>query len=581
MSSQTGQGGRVTDNSDCEENPPSAASIDAPHKSLNMWAVMPALLFSIFLPALDQTIIAVALPTIISDVGGGNGYSWVGTSYLLASASCMPFYGKLSDILGRKHMTAVAWILFLLGSALCGCARQLVSLAVARGIQGAGGGGIITLTMISIADITPLAKRGIYIGLVGTVWGMASVVGPTVGGTFTEKISWRWCFYIVSPSGAEAGPRISAVPSKNLPIGGLLALGTPLLLPSNNPSVRTNGAGPFTDFDFLGLFLAVASTASLLVGLQLGKSSWSALPTIALLVLGGILGSACVFNEAFTPKSPVIPPRLFKIRTAAAILAGAAIHGFAVFAGSYYIPVYFQVLGVSATRAGVRTMAFSLVSSVSGSIAGLISSTRVGYRPVIWASWLLMTTGYALMIMLDSRTPVALQILFVAIAGTGIGGLFQVPLIALHAALPRSDTATSSAAFMLIRLIGSSLGLSVGDTVFKDQVRTRTTHIQGFDPRDLDALAYDLNRLWKIQPPSTRDAVVEAFTRSLSITWMAIAALSGFGSLLSLAIGSHPLHETTSLPTHTHTPEASSSSGPFHRMPDDDGEAVTGRLSAP
>ncbi|KAL7282721.1 hypothetical protein ACG7TL_004195 [Trametes sanguinea] len=485
------------------------------------WIALPILLLSIFLPALDQTITAVALPTIIAEIGGESGYSWVGTAYLLASASCAPFYGKLSDILGRKPVLVTSWMLFLLGSALCGAAQRFIWLAICRGVQGAGGGGIITLTMICISDSTPLARRGLYIGLIGTVWGVASVVGPTVGGAFTQNVSWRWIFYI------------------NLPIGGALIIGQLLFL-RLQPAAGGRASDILASFDFIGLFLAVAGTAIFLVGLQLGKSNWSSPPTIALLILGGVFIMACIANEILTKKSPIIPPRLFRTRTTTAVLTGAAIHGFAVFVGSYYIPVYFQILGVSPANAGVRTMAFSVVSSVSGAISGLITATRVGYRPVIWISWILTTLGYSLMTMLNSATPVGLQILYILLAGIGVGGLFQVPLIALHASMPRADMATSSAAFMLLRLIGSSIGVSVGDAVFVNGVKQRTADVQGFNASG--KLSYSLQGLGAVQPASTRAAVIQAYAQSLRIVWVVVAALTGFALVLSLLIASHPLH---------------------------------------
>lgn len=168
------------------------------------------------------------------------------------------------------------------------------------------------------------------------------------------------------------------------------------------------------DFDFLGLFLTVAATTCLLVGLQLGKMHWSSPSTICLIVIGGVLGLGCAINERSTSKSPIIPPRLFSTRTTSAILVGAAIHGFALFAGSYYIPLYFQILGVSATNAGIRTMGFSVVSSVSGSVAGLITTTRIGYRLVIWASWTIATIGY---VSLHANIWIAIRVADLAIQG--------------------------------------------------------------------------------------------------------------------------------------------------------------------
>ncbi|KAI0686663.1 major facilitator superfamily domain-containing protein [Cerioporus squamosus] len=478
---------------------------------------------NIFLPALDQTITAVALPTIVNDIGGAGGYSWIGAAYLLA---CSPLYGKLSDILGRKPVFMATWALFLLGSALCGSAQNIVWLAISRGIQGAGGAGIITLSMIAISDITPLAKRGLYVGLVGTVWGVASVIGPTVGGALTDNVSWRWCFYI------------------NLPVGGVLAAGILFFLHLKSVPTRKSLSETLSNFDFIGIFLAVAGTACLLVGLQLGKNNWSAPSTIVLIVLGAVLGLACAANEMFTGKSPIIPPRLFTTRTTTAVLVGAAIHGLAVFAGSYYIPVYFQILGDSAADAGVRTIGYSVVSSITGSVAGLVTTTREGYRPVLWLSWGVAAVGYGLMIMLDYRTPLGLQILYIMVAGAGVGGLFQVPMIALHAAMPPSDMATSSAAFMLLRLIGSAIGVSVGDTVLESEVRRRTKTIVGYQYQGSGTVD-NFAALKSIQPESLRATVIRAYTRSLSTLWVLVTTLVGFGFILSLLIARYSLKPST------------------------------------
>ncbi|KAM5542344.1 hypothetical protein V8D89_003803 [Ganoderma adspersum] len=493
------------------------APAEAPHNNLRI--VVPTILLSIFMPALDQTITAVALPTIVDDIGGAGGYSWIGAAYLLGSAACSPFYGRFSDVLGRKPVFMATWVLFLLGSALCGAATNIAWLAICRGVQGAGGAGIITLSMIAISDVTPLARRGIYIGLVGTVWGAASVIGPTIGGVFADKVSWRWCFYI------------------NLPVGGVLACAILIFL-RLKPAPKKTFAEALHNFDFVGLFLVVAGIACLLVGLQLGKTDWSAPATIALLVLGGVLCLACAVHECFTKSTPIIPPRLFRTRTASSVLLGAAIHGLALFAGSYYIPVYFQLQGVSATGAGVRTMGYSVVSSITGSVAGIVTTTRVGYRPVIWVSWAVATVGYGLLIMANERTPVGLQELYIIIAGAGIGGLFQVPLIALHAAMPPEEMAASSATFMLLRLVGSAIGVTVGDTILTSEVKVRTASLPGYSGQvNVD----DLRGLDSIQPESLRHEVMHAYALSVSDIWVLVTSLLGVGFLLSLLLANHSL----------------------------------------
>ncbi|TBU28734.1 MFS general substrate transporter [Dichomitus squalens] len=506
-----------------ETQPVESEVEQAPHQNLRV--VIPTLLLNIFMPALDQTITAVALPSIIDDIGGSEGYSWIGAAYLLASAACAPSYGRFSDVIGRKPVFITSWFLFLLGSALCGSARNITWLAICRGVQGAGGGGIITLSMIAISDITPLARRGLYIGLVGTVWGAASVVGPTIGGVFSDTVSWRWCFYI------------------NLPVGGALAL-VVLAFLRLKPAPKKSLSQALYGFDYIGLLLVFAATSCLIVGLQLGKSAWSDPSTITLLVLGVVLFSSCALYECFTRRTAIIPPRIFRDRTASAVLLGAALHGFALFSGSYYIPVYFQAQGLSAANAGVRTMGFSLVSSATGSIAGLITTTQLGYRPVIWVSWMLAAIGYGLLIMANDETPRGLQELYIIIAGAGIGGLFQVPMIALHASMPRSDMAAASAVFMLFRLVGSSIGVSVGDTIFTNEVRKRLASIPDYVQHGR-INTDDLRALSSIQPESLRRVVLHAYASSLSDIWIVVTALLGVGFLLSVLISKHPLEQHT------------------------------------
>ncbi|KZT25859.1 MFS general substrate transporter [Neolentinus lepideus HHB14362 ss-1] len=499
----------------------------------NMKVVFPGILLAVFMAALDQTITAVALPTIVNDIGGETGYSWVGTAYLLRKylielsrrfllgSGVAPVYGKISDLFGRKPVYYFALFVFLLGSALCGAAQTFVWLAICRGLQGIGGGGLIQLSQITVSDITPLHQRGNYLGMIGAIWGMASVVGPLVGGALTDASSWRWCFWINLPTGGIAAFIIFAFLKLN---------------PTQKKTVREMAAA----FDFLGLFLILGGIACLLVGFNSGQTAWKTAETIALLTVGGLLTMVALIHENFTKRNPIIPPRLFTMRTTAGILVSTFLHGIAFFAGNYYLPVYFQVLGASAIMAGIKTMAYSFVSAMLASIAGLLVARTGKYRMILWCSWAVMTLGYGLMIRLNEKTSIALQEIYILIAALGVGPLFQVPLLVLQAAMPVKDMAMSTATFNLLRTIGGTIGISIGDAIYATDLQRRLRSISGYHPseRKASSITSSSNVL---QPIQLRNEVFAAYTRSLSLIWVVMTPIVFVGFLFIIPVRTYSL----------------------------------------
>jgi EmrB/QacA subfamily drug resistance transporter len=486
--------------------------------------IFSGLMLGMLLAALDQTIVATALPTIVSELGGINHLSWVVTAYLLASTSSTPLYGKISDLFGRKIVFQTAIVIFLVGSALSGLAQNMAELIAFRGLQGLGAGGLIALAMAIIGDILSPRDRGRYQGYMGGVFGLASVAGPLLGGFFVDNLSWRWVFYI------------------NLPIGAVALLVTSVVL--NLPFRRVRHS-----IDYLGAALLVAGvTAVLLVTVWGGDEyPWASPQVIGLSVAGVLLLTAFVVQERRAAE-PILPPRLFRdpvFRVGSGLLF---IVGLTMFGAIVFLPLYLQVVkGASATNSGLLLlplMAGLLVSSITS--GRLISHTgRYKVYPLVGTA--VMTLGLFLLSRMDVATSRAQSSLFMVVLGLGIGLVMQVPILAIQNAVPWRDLGTATSAANFFRSMGGSFGVAIFGAVLSNRLAYYLPRLlparalgDGLDPQALRASAAQLRAL----PPAVQHAVVETIARSVHVVFMTAVPLGALAFLVAVFLKELPLRRS-------------------------------------
>ncbi|EJU01276.1 MFS general substrate transporter [Dacryopinax primogenitus] len=498
-------------------------------KDAGFWMIILSLCVTSWLAAIDLTSVSTALPTIVDDLHGGSDFVWVGSAFTLASTAILPLSGNIATIFGRQFSVLSFIFLFAVGSAITGSAQNMPAMIAGRTIQGLGGGGILSLAEIIVADLVPLRERGMYQGILGSVWAFASAIGPPIGGGLAQAGQWRWLFYLNLPLCAIAFGLTFAFLKLKRPPG----------------SMREKLAR----IDWIGnIMIIIASTLAIVALVEGGITHpWNSYQILVPLIVGIVgIGIFLVYESYWVIGEPMVPFDIFSNRTSLSGYAGNFMHGVTSIILIYYLPVYFQsTMLASPVRSSIQLFPSAFIIAPVAIIVGISVAATDHYVTQNVVAWMLCMIGYGLITTLTKDSSTGTWVGYQIVAATGVGILFPATTFPVLAPLPITKTAHALAFYTFLRTFGQTFGVTIGATVLQNELsRKLPSAFSALFPAGVN-IAYAAIPQIPTLPQPLQDQVRVAFATSLSTMWKVTLGLAGAGLATTFFMKQIHLHVET------------------------------------